>query len=178
MNLEPYTTGGFSRGASPLKEAAWILVRWIFFQLPVPWPSALRAGWLRAFGATVGTGVVIRSEVQISFPWRLRVGDHVWIGEGVRVLSLAEVSIDSHVCISQEAFLCTGSHDHRRASFDLITQPIRIESECWIAARALIGPGVTIGRHSVVGAGAVVMKSIPENSIALGNPAQIKARDE
>ena len=120
--------------------------------------------------------MILRSGVNISFPWRLQVGDHVWIGEGVRILSLAEVTIGSHVCISQEAFLCTGLHDAQRDSFDLITRPITIESETWIAARAFVGPGVTIGAESVIGAGAVIVKAIPPRSLAVGNPAQIKSR--
>ena len=178
MKLENYTPNGFSRGASPLKEALWILVRLFFFLPALPLPSRLRVGWLRVFGAQVGRGVVIRNGVHISFPWRLQLGDHVWIGEGVRILSLAEVKIASNVCISQEAFLCTGSHDPRSESFDLMTHPILIESECWVAARAFVGPGVKIGKHSIIGAGAVILKEVPINSLVVGNPARIQPRSE
>lgn len=178
MNLETYTTKGFSRGASRLKEAAWIFIRLIFFLPAVPFPTSLRVALLRGFGSVIGRGVVIRSGVNISFPWRLRVGDHVWIGEGVRILSLAEVTIGSNVCLSQEVFLCTGTHDFRRDSFDLITRPISVESGVWIAARAFVGPGVKISDKAVVAAGAVIVKDVPAHSLALGNPAQIKPRSE
>ena len=149
-------------------------VRALFFQNPIPWPSALRAFFLRAFGARLGQGVIIRSNVNISFPWRLRIGDHVWIGEEVGILSLAEVSIGSHVCISQRAYLCTGSHDFRREDFKLKVAPITVHDGSWIAAMAFIGPGVEIGSGSVVSAGSVVSRNVPPGVFARGNPAEVQ----
>lgn len=172
-DLGLYSVSGFDRGADPIKEALWQLVSFFFFRLPVPLPSDLRAGLLRAFGAAIGRATVIRSGVHITFPWRLTLGDNVWLGENVYILSLAPVRIGNNVCISQRAFLCTGSHNHRKSTFDLITQPITVGDGSWIAAQAFIGPGVEIGAGSVVSAGAVVMESIPAASLARGNPAQI-----
>lgn len=173
MDLSQYSVRHFDRGASRLKEAAWVFVKCCFFLNPLPWPGALRVALLRAFGAKVGRGVVIRSDVNITFPWRLSVGDHVWIGEGVLILSLAPVTIESNVCISQRAFLCAGSHDFRSPTFDLQTRPITVRSGCWIAAQAFIGAGVEIGAGSVVSAGSVAIENIPPNSLARGNPAAV-----
>jgi putative colanic acid biosynthesis acetyltransferase WcaF len=178
MRLDLFDNSDFDRGASPLKEAFWILCKCLFFLNPFPWPSSLRTFWLRLFGAKIGSGLVIRSGVNITFPWRFEVGDHVWIGENVCVLSMARVRIGSHVCISQRAFLCTGSHDPQKESFDLITRPIEIDSSVWIAATSFIGPGVTVGQDSIIAAGSVVMKPIPARSFVKGNPAQISARRE
>src|SRR5437667_11816522 len=89
-------------------------------------------------GTKIGRGVVIRANVNISFPWRLTVGDHVWIGEDAGILSLAQVTLESNVCISQRAYLCTGSHDYRRDDFRLVTRPITIRDGSWIAAMAVI----------------------------------------
>lgn len=108
---------------------------------------------LRLFGAKVGEGVVIRSRVNITFPWNLEIGDHVWLGDEVMILSLDSVKIGNNVCISQRAFLCTGSHDFRKESFDLIAKPISIEDGCWICAQAFIGPGSIVPAETMIKAG-------------------------
>jgi len=173
INLSGYTTGGFERGASPMAEAAWWLVRALFFLTPIPWPSRLRVALLRLFGARVGEGVVIRSQVNITFPWRFTAGDHVWLGEEVLILSLASVTIESHCCISQRAFLCTGSHDFSSPAFTLVTRPITIHEGSWVAASAFIAPGVEVGPGSMVAAGSVVLHNVPSGVIVRGNPAAV-----
>ncbi len=170
-DLSRFQNRSFDRGASRLKEVTWYLVRWFFFRTAFPIPSNVRCQLLRSFGAIIGRGVVIRSGVNISFPWRLRVGDHVWIGEEVMILSLAQVDIESNVCISQRAFLCTGSHDYQDPTFGLLTKPIRLEAGSWVAAMSFVGPGVVVGRESVCSAGAVVHKSTPPYALLAGNPA-------
>jgi putative colanic acid biosynthesis acetyltransferase WcaF len=176
MNLSWYDNSDFDRGAPRWKEALWIGVRCVFFQNPLPWPSRLRRALLRVFGAHVGRGVTIKAGVNVSFPWRLRVGDHVWIGEEVNILSLAIVLIESNVCVSQQVFLCTGSHDYRRDNFPLIVRPITIRTGSWIAARSFVGPGVEVGAGSVVGAASAVLASVPEFCLVRGNPAQTVRR--
>jgi putative colanic acid biosynthesis acetyltransferase WcaF len=171
MDLSTFSNIDFDRGASRPKEAAWLATKWLFFQTTLPWPSSLHSALLRLFGARIGQGVVIRANVNISFPWRLHVGDHVWIGEEVMILSLAQVTIESHVCISQRAFLCTGSHDRKKTSFDLITKPITLRQSSWVAAQAFIAPGVEVGQGSVVSAGSIVMANVPEHTLVRGNPA-------
>ena len=140
IRLDQYDNRDFDRGAGKMKEVAWNLTKWLFFQNPLPFPSALRCVLLRLFGARVGCGVVIRPRTNFSFPWRIELGDHVWIGEEVWILSLAQVTISSHCCLSQRAFICTGSHDFSKPSFDLITKPVTIGEGSWIAACAFVGP--------------------------------------
>jgi putative colanic acid biosynthesis acetyltransferase WcaF len=137
--------------------------------LPSPRGAATR------FWRQIGTGVVIGANVNISFPWRLAVGDHVWIGEDVGILSLAQVTIESSACISRRVFLCTGSHDFRREDFKLKAAPILIGRGSWIAIGSLITAGVTIGEGAVVSAGSVVLDDVPANCLVRGNSAQVVA---
>jgi len=173
VDLSIYDNSDFDRGASLWKETLWIALRALFFQTAIPWPSRFRAALLRSFGAKIGEDVVIRANVNISFPWRLSVGDHVWIGEDVGILSLAPVTIESNVCISQRAYLCTGSHDFRREDFKLKVAPITVRTGSWVAAVAFVGPGVEVGTGAVVSAGSVVFEAVPPNTLVQGNPARV-----
>jgi putative colanic acid biosynthesis acetyltransferase WcaF len=173
MDLSTFANADFDRGAPKWKEGLWILVRSFFFLSALPYPSKLKTLLLRWFGAEVGRNVTIRSQVNISFPWRLVIRDDVWIGDGVWILSLAQVVIESNICISQRSYLCSGSHDYRKSSFDLITKPIFIRERSWIAANSFIGPGVEIGPGSVVGAGSVVLENFGPKVLIRGNPAKV-----
>ena len=150
INLSKFNNSSFTRGASAWKEVLWWACRSLLFALWFPVPSSLKVAALRVFGAKVGKRVVIRSRVNITFPWKLELGDHVWLGDEVMILSLAQVKIGSNVCISQRAFLCTGSHDFRSEKFDLMTKPIEIGDSCWIAACAFIGPNAVISPGTMV----------------------------
>ena len=171
VDLSQFSTGSFERGAGPLKETLWLITSLFLFRLCPLKLSGLKCAVLRWFGATIGQGVVIKPEVKISFPWKLTLGDYVWLGEECWLLNLAPINIESHVCISQGAFLCTGNHDYRSSTFDLFTQPIVVEQGAWIAAGAFVGPGVTVGLHAVLTAGSVATHDLAADGIHQGNPA-------
>ena len=173
MDLSIYDNSDFDRGAPRWKEALWVTVRILFFQTAIPWPSTFRVALLRAFGAKIGRGVVIRANVNISFPWRLTIGNDVWIGEDVGILTLAPVTIESNVCISQRAYLCTGSHDFRREDFKLQVAPITVREGSWIAAACFIAPGIEIGSGAIVSAGSVVFENVAPKTFVRGNPAEV-----
>jgi putative colanic acid biosynthesis acetyltransferase WcaF len=155
MKLSSFSSRDFDRGAPRAKEAAWIVLSGMFFESWFP-GSAWRKWLLRAFGATIGERVTIKPRVRVKFPWRLSVKSDVWIGEGVWIDNLETVLIGSDVCISQGAYLCTGSHDWEKTTFDLIVKPIHISSHAWIGAMARLAPGTRVGRGAIVGMGAVV----------------------
>lgn len=134
--------------------------------------SAHRRLLLKAFGAKIGTGVIIKPKVRIKFPWRLEIGDHSWIGEDAWIDNLALVKIGSNACISQGAYLCTGSHDWSSPTFDLIVKPITIADGAWVAAKSTVGPGVTVGEGAVLGLGSTTSKDLDPWSIYSGAPAE------
>ncbi|MFJ6936591.1 WcaF family extracellular polysaccharide biosynthesis acetyltransferase [Streptomyces sp. NPDC101132] len=160
-DLPAFTLAGYDKGRGKLTQALWFAVMNTVF---MAWftPARVRVALLRAFGAEIGTGVLIRHRVRVLWPWKLRIGDHTWIGEGAWLLNLEPVTIGANVCVSQEALLCTGSHDHRAADFRYRNAPITVEDGAWIAARATVLAGVTIGRHAVAAAGSVVHRDLPE----------------
>jgi len=177
MDLSGYRPTGFDRGAGKLKEGLWLMVSLVLFRLCPVSLSPLKRWVLRVFGAEVGRGVVIKPQVKITFPWKLCIGDHVWLGEECWLLNLERITIGNNVCISQRAFLCTGSHDHKRTTFDLIVKPILLEDGVWIGAGAWIGPGVEVGKDVVLAAGAVAVRNLEAGGVYRGNPAKfVKVR--
>jgi putative colanic acid biosynthesis acetyltransferase WcaF len=178
VNLSKFSVGRFDRGASRLKESLWLFTSWLLFQLCPLKLSGLKCFVLRRFGAKIGRGIVIKANVKITFPWKLTLGDNVWLGEECWLLNLDHIIIADNVCISQRAFLCTGNHDYKSPSFDLIVKPIQIEEGAWIGAGALVGPGVIVGSHAVLAAGSVATDDLESFGIYRGNPAvRVKTRN-
>jgi putative colanic acid biosynthesis acetyltransferase WcaF len=171
VDLANYSVAGFDRGASRVEEGLWLAISLVLFQLCPFSFSALKRKVLRAFGAKIGRGVVIKPQVKITFPWKLEVGDYVWLGEECWLLNLERIVIGSDVCISQRAFLCTGNHNYRQPTFDLIVKPIFVEDGAWIGAGSWVGPGVRVRSHAVLAAGSVAAQDLAPWGIYRGNPA-------
>jgi putative colanic acid biosynthesis acetyltransferase WcaF len=153
-HLAAFTHAGYDKGRSRLWQAAWFAVMNLVF---MAWwcPGRLRPVILRAFGAQIGRGVVIRHRVRVLWPWKLTIGDDCWIGEGAWLLNLEPITVDHDACISQEAMLCTGSHRHRDPAFTYDNAPIHIQEGAWVAARATVLRGTVVCAGEVVPAGSV-----------------------
>jgi putative colanic acid biosynthesis acetyltransferase WcaF len=168
---------GLDCGRPQWIKALWYLVKCLVFLPALPFPSALKRGALRAFGAQVGQGVVIKPRVNIHLPWKLVIGEFTWIGEEAFILNFEPVTIGVHCCISQRAFLCAGNHDFRQVHMPYRNRPITIEDGAWVGAQVFVSPGVTIGMEAVITAGSVVTKSQPAEMVCGGNPCSpIKPR--
>lgn len=161
---------GYDRGAGKLKEVLWYLIKVLFFLTSIPYPNRFKLFLLRAFGAKIGKGIVIKPRVNFHMPWRLAIGDYSWIGEEVFILNFELIEIGNNVCISQRVFICGGNHDYNDPSFRYLNGPVIIGDGVWIGAGSFIGPNLNIGYDTVVGAGSVVTKSLGESSIYKGNP--------
>ena len=150
-----------------IRLGIWFFVQHLFFKSPVL-PSNFRRLLLRLFGASVGSGVLIRRGVRVHFPWNLEIGDDCWIGEEVWFINHEKITIGSNVCISQRSMICSGGHDYRSASLRYAHKPIVIMDGAWVCLDAKVLPGVTIGECSVVSAGEIVRKSLSDYSMLVG----------
>ena len=170
VDLSKFNNDAFSRGAPAWKELLWRATQQGFFNLEIVKAYGLKRRVMRGFGARIAPNVVFKPKAKVTFPWKLSVGENSWIGEEAWLLNLDRIEIGANVCVSQRAFLCAGSHDWKKESFDLITKPIVIEDGAWICADVFIGPGVTVGKDAVVTAGSIVTQDLPSGMICSGNP--------
>lgn len=174
--LDPATA---SRAQSPwgmrekLGRAVWMVAWTLLFRLSFHNWYGWRRFLLRCFGARIGKGVLIRPSCWIEIPWNLEIGETCAIGDRAILYSLGKITIGRLVSVSQYAHLCAGTHDYTLRSFPLLALPIRIGDGVWIAADAFVGPGVTVGDRSVVGARATVVNDVPPDVVVAGNPARV-----
>lgn len=168
MRLSPHTLPSGSRGWRGL----WSVV-WAILGRPSPTPAhAWRRALVRAFGGEVGAGVHIYPSAVIWAPWNLRMADRSCLANGSVCYNVAQVMLGHDVVISQDAYLCTATHDYNDAAFPLMAAPIHVEARAWVAAGAFISPGVTVHCGAVVGARAVVTRDVEAWTVAAGNPAR------
>ena len=160
-----------NRDFSLIIVAFWWLICNLIFSNPFT-PSSFRSTILRIFGATVGTGVTIRRGVRVHFPWNLEIGDDCWIGEEVWFINHEKITMGSNVCVSQRSIICSGGHDYRSISLEYSHKSVTIRDGAWICLDAKVLPGVTIGECSVVSAGEIVRKSLPDYSMLIGGQAR------
>ena len=175
------TPGGFQRldlfrlpkgfrGRPAIIVQLWWLAQALIFK-PLPQICyGLRRSVLRLFGAKIGVGVRLRPGVEVTYPWKLTIGDYAWIGDDVVLYTLGPISIGSHTVVSQSSYVCAADHDHSMIDFPIRERPVTIGSEVWIASDVWIGPGVTIGDGAVVGARSTVTKDLPAGMVCTGAP--------
>lgn len=156
-----------------IRRFAWEWVQRTFIRLSYRKAHRWRNFWARQFGAKIGVGSGFKSSTKITHPWLFSMGEHSMISEGVTIYNLGPITIGDHSVISQDAYLCAGTHDYTKPNLPLIRPTITVGSGVWICAGAFIGPGVTIGDNALIGARAVVMRDVPPGVIVAGNPAKV-----
>jgi putative colanic acid biosynthesis acetyltransferase WcaF len=155
------------------RRILWGVVQRTIFRFSLPRAYRWRRWLLRRFGATMGEHACVRPTTRVFHPWLLVMADRSMLSDGVVVYNLGEFSIGRHSVISQDVYICAGTHDYTRAELPLLRPPIRVGNGVWIGAQAFLGPGVSIGDNSVIGARAVVSKDIPPAVVAAGNPCRV-----
>ncbi len=123
---------------------------------------------------TIDQSFVLFPPFYTDFGKNIHIGKNVFINSGCRFQDHGGIYIDDHVLIGHNVVLATLNHDedpeHRA---DMFPKSIHIEKNVWIGAHATVLPNVTIGQNSIVGAGAVVTKDVPPDTIVAGVPAKI-----
>jgi len=175
-DLSSFNNDWFDIGASKIKWAFWFLANALILKNPMLPFSGLRVQILKLFGAKIGQGVVIKPGVHVKFPWKLEIGNHVWIGENVWIENHAHTYIGNHVCVSQGALLLCGNHNYKKPTFDLMVGKITLEEGVWIGAMAMVCPGVVCHSHAILTASSVTASDLEPYSIYKGNPA-VKIRE-
>lgn len=155
----------------------WQLVRGLLFR-PSPRPlHAWRAALLRLFGAQLGRRVHVYAGADIWAPWNLVCEDGAAIADGAVIYNVATVTLRSHAIVSQQAYVCTATHDFDAAAFPMITAPITIGAYAWVCARACVLPGVTVHDGAVLGLGSVATADLEPWQVYAGSPARaVRAR--
>jgi acetyltransferase-like isoleucine patch superfamily enzyme len=171
----------FTQKVGSRLSAIWLelitgLLWWIVGFIPI---HHVRRFFYRLAGMKIGSGSTLHMMCRIYDPRHIAIGEDTIIGEkstldGRRQLagSTGELVIGNHVDIASEVMIWTSQHDLRDSSFAAIEKPVTIEDYVFIGPRAIILPGVTIGKGAAVAAGAVVTKSVPDRAIVAGIPAQ------
>lgn len=177
VSLGTFSADNFNKGAGIIKQALWFFTNALLVRASWNPFMGIKICILRLFGAKIGKGLVIKNNVTIKFPWKLSVGDNVWLGEGCWIDNLDYVTIGSNVCISQGALLITGNHDYTKSNFPYRNAPILIGDGAWIGAKAVVAPGVKFAPYSIASVGAIVTRDTEPNGVYQGNPAvKIKER--
>jgi putative colanic acid biosynthesis acetyltransferase WcaF len=132
-----------------------------------------RAFLLRLFGAKIGANCHIYPHARIWAPWHLVCEDVVAVADGAEIYNAATVTLKSHAILSQHAYLCGATHDCDDPAFPMICGPIMIGRYAWIAARAAVQPGVTVGDGAVLGLGAIATRDLEPWSVYAGAPARL-----
>jgi putative colanic acid biosynthesis acetyltransferase WcaF len=171
LGLVPRADG--VRGRPFAVVVLWTIVELLFVSSAWQPSSSVRIWALRAFGADIGRRVIMRPRTRVKFPWKLHIGDHCWIGEGVWFHNQDHIYLGHDVVVSQETMLTTGSHAHRR-DMALLTRPIHIDDGAWVASRCVVLGGSQVGRSALIEPLSLVRTTIPAGEIWGGRPAEFR----
>ena len=159
----------------PLKTQLILFVwrlTWFLLVLGPKFMNPWRLVILKIFGATISGVPFVQSSVKIQIPWHLTMKHRACLGDRSNAYSLGKIEIHEDATVAQEVYMCTGTHDFKSPTLQLLTDDIIIQKNAFIGARSMILPGIKVGENAVVGAMSVVTKNVSKDLIVAGNPAR------
>lgn len=157
-----------------IKIRLWRIVDALFYQTSLVDFTRWRVFLLRLFGAKIGRGVYLSPKSKILIPWNVEIGNYSSLDDYAFLRSTGKIIIGDYVSIAMYAHIVPGGHNIRSRQFENNATFVKIGNGCFIGADSFVGRSVTIGQFSVVGARSVVLKDVPENSVAIGYPAKVQ----
>lgn len=156
----------------------WNSVYWLLFRPFIGTPFyKWRNMLLRLFGAQIANDSIVYANAKIWMPCNLKVGRKSCIGPNVFCYNPNKIIIGNKVTISQNSYLCTGSHDITDLALGFISKPIIIKDFVWICANCFIMMGITIEEGCIIGATSSLFSNTEAWKVYGGNPARfIKKR--
>lgn len=127
----------------------------------------------RLFGIKIGKGSTIHMYARFYDPRNIEIGEDSIVGEFAVLDGRDKLKIGNHVAIASEVMIYNSEHDINDKEFKAITDKVIIEDYVFIGPRAIILPGVTVGKGAIIAAAAVVTKDVPPFAIVAGVPAKI-----
>lgn len=161
----------FSLG-NRLIRVVWMATWLVLCRFTPPQLHGWRRWVLRLFGGKVARGARVHASVSVWLPANLELGENALIGPGVRIYNQGRIAIGARTVISQRAHICASTHDLRDPLFQLVLRPVTIGEQCWVAAEAFVGPGVTMHDGAVLGARGALFEDAAPGGVYSGNPAR------
>lgn len=171
LTRDPYTFPQYSL-RNRIRRQLWSIA-WILLYRPSPRIGfAWRTWLLRCFGAKLGAHCRFYPASRIWAPWNLTCEDTVMVADRAELYNPAPMFLGSHAIVSQEAFVCGATHDYNNPAFPVISFPMRLGRYAWVAARAVVSPGVNLGDGAILGLASVATRDLEPWSIHAGAPAR------
>jgi len=170
MSLNMAVNKAIIRIINILKDAQLFLVHLVSLHVPI---HSIRKAVFKFAGVKIGRGTTIHMGCRFFNPLGVEIGEDTKVGNNAFLDGRAQLKIGDHVDIASEVMIYNSEHNIEDPEFKAVEEFVKIKDYCFVGPRAIILPGVTVGRGSVIAAGAVVTKSVDDYQIVAGIPAVV-----
>ena len=142
------------------------------FNLAVPLSEEYFSLMRELFYNQIGENSIVYNQLTVVCPKNVKIGKNVTVMNGALMMSAGGITLEDNVLIAANVQLISNNHDPYDR-YVITCKPILIKEGAWVGAGATILPGVTVGKHAIIGANSVVSKDIPDYAVAVGCPAKV-----